>query len=147
VEVKNAMMLASTREDAEGLARKVTLLEEDLAADRQVWEASEREHRAHFEELTLLQTRGSELCHVIAGPPWEKHHLSKGMQLVTLRHTEMARKLTVYQAVVSSPWSRCSGARPVTPPVRRWWMSHSLNSKRWRGGACDMSGLSLESAT
>jgi hypothetical protein len=33
------------------------------------WEVSERECRVQFEELTLLQTRGSELCLTIVDPP------------------------------------------------------------------------------
>jgi hypothetical protein len=68
-EVENATALASTREDVEGLARKITLLEDELAAELQAREVSEREHREQFKELTLLQTRGSDLCHTIVGPP------------------------------------------------------------------------------
>jgi hypothetical protein len=37
-------------------------------ADRQAWEVSERECVAQFEEVTLLQTQGSELCHADVGP-------------------------------------------------------------------------------
>jgi hypothetical protein len=77
--VENAMALASTREDTEGLARKIALLEDDLAAEHWAQEASEREHRAHFEELTLLQTRGFELCHATIGPHRAKCHLFEGM--------------------------------------------------------------------
>jgi hypothetical protein len=54
VEEKNAMALASAQEDAEVLAWKVALLEDDLVAERRAWEASEREHRAHLKGLTLL---------------------------------------------------------------------------------------------
>jgi hypothetical protein len=43
-EAENAMVLASTHEDAKGLTRKVTLLKDDVAAERQAREASEREH-------------------------------------------------------------------------------------------------------
>jgi hypothetical protein len=68
-EVENATALASTREDVEGLARKITLLEDELAAELQAREVSERERREQFKELTLLQTRGSDLCHTIVGPP------------------------------------------------------------------------------
>jgi hypothetical protein len=63
---------------------------------------SKREHRAHFVELTLLQTLGSELCHATIGPPWAKHNLSEGMRLEALRHNEVARELTVFRAVMSS---------------------------------------------
>jgi hypothetical protein len=68
-EVENATALASTREDVEGLARKITLLEDELAAELQAREVSERERREQFKELSLLQTRGSDLCHTIVGPP------------------------------------------------------------------------------
>jgi hypothetical protein len=101
-EVENAMVLASAREDAEGFVRKITLLENELAVERQAREVSERERRARFEELTLLQTQSSELCHAIIGPPRSRHHLSEGMRLAALRHTEMAGELTAFQAVVSS---------------------------------------------
>jgi hypothetical protein len=62
----------------------------------------EREHREHFEELTLLQTRGNKLCLAIIGPPWVGNHLSEGMRIATLHHTKMARELAVLRAVVSS---------------------------------------------
>jgi hypothetical protein len=62
---------------------------------------SEREHRARFEELTLLQTQGSELCHAIVGPPRAKH-LSEGMQLAVLHHTKVAGELVAFRVVMSS---------------------------------------------
>jgi hypothetical protein len=46
---------------------------------------SERERQEQFEELTLLQTRGSELCHAIVGAPRVRNHFSEGMQLVADR--------------------------------------------------------------
>jgi hypothetical protein len=54
VEVENAVALASAHEDAEGFVRKITLLEDELVAERQVQEMSERECREQFEDLTLL---------------------------------------------------------------------------------------------
>jgi hypothetical protein len=66
------------------------------------WEEFEREHREQFEELTLLQTRGFELCLAITGPPQVRNHLSEGMQIATLHHIEMARELAVLQTAVSS---------------------------------------------
>jgi hypothetical protein len=75
VEAENTVVLASTREDAEGLVQKIALLEgeleeacqardvpeensrglSDMAADAERrWKVSEREHREHFEELTHL---------------------------------------------------------------------------------------------
>jgi hypothetical protein len=43
VEVENAMMLASAHEDAEGLVRKIVLLEGELVAEHQARDVSERE--------------------------------------------------------------------------------------------------------
>jgi hypothetical protein len=80
--------------DVEDLTRKVTILEA-LAEERQAWEASEKEHQEHFMELTLLHTRGSELCHAIVNPP-RARHMSKGMRLAALRHTGMAGELAAY---------------------------------------------------
>jgi hypothetical protein len=66
VDVETAAMLASTHEDAAAFTQKIALLEGEIASER----------REQFEELTLLQTRGSKLCHTIVGPPWTRHHLS-----------------------------------------------------------------------
>jgi hypothetical protein len=52
----------------------------DAAADAERrWEVSEKERREHFEELTLLQTWGFELCLAIIDPPQVMNHLSNGM--------------------------------------------------------------------
>jgi hypothetical protein len=136
VEVWNGTVLASARNDAEGPAWRVTLLGDNLVVDRWAQQASEWEYQAHFEELTLLQTQGSELCHAIIDPPQVKHHLSEGMQLATLCHTEMAEELTVFQAAVSSTVESVLG-----------WMSWSPNSKRWMGEAHDLRALPLRSMT
>jgi hypothetical protein len=45
-------------------------------------EVSEKEHQEQFEELTLLQTWGSELCLAIAGPPRVRNHLSEGCEML-----------------------------------------------------------------
>jgi hypothetical protein len=63
---------------------------------------SERECQEQFEELTLRQTRGSELCHAIIVPPWARHHLTKGMLLAALHHTEMVGVLAALQVAVST---------------------------------------------
>jgi hypothetical protein len=68
-EVENVTALASAREAVEGFVQKISLLEDDLVMERQARVVSEREHQVQFDELTLLQTRGSELCHAIIGPP------------------------------------------------------------------------------
>jgi hypothetical protein len=75
VEAENAAALASAREDAEGLVRKIALLEGELVEARRArevaeeksrglsnavanaehrWEVFEKECREHFEELILL---------------------------------------------------------------------------------------------
>jgi hypothetical protein len=54
------------------------------------------------QELTLLQTRGSELCLAIVGPPMVRGHLSEEMQSAIVCHTDMARILAMLRAVVSS---------------------------------------------
>jgi hypothetical protein len=112
VEVENATTLAFAREDAEDLARKVTHFEDELAAECRAQEMSEREHRACFEKLTLLQIRGSELFHAIISPPRAKH-LSEGMRLAALRHIEIVGELTVFQAAVSSIMESVLGRSPV----------------------------------
>jgi hypothetical protein len=68
VEAENPMMLTSGHDDAKGLAQKITLLEDELAAERRSWEVSERERREKFKELTLLQSRDSVMCHTIVSP-------------------------------------------------------------------------------
>jgi hypothetical protein len=111
-EVENATTLASTCEDAEGLAQKIALLEDELAAERRSREVSERGHQEQFEELTLLWTGGSELCHTIIGPPWVRHHLTEGMRLVALHHTKMAGELAVLRAAVSATAESVLGRSP-----------------------------------
>jgi hypothetical protein len=100
-EEENAMMFASACEDAEGLTRKVALLEDELAVEHRAWAMFEREHRACVEVLTLMQTWSFELSHAIIGTPWAKH-LSKGMWLASFHHTEMVRELAAFQVAVSS---------------------------------------------
>jgi hypothetical protein len=91
-EVENAAALASARQDVEGFVYKITLLEDKPVVKHQIQEVSERDRQAQFEEPTLLQTWYSDMCHAIIDPPRARHHLSKGMQLPALRHTEMARE-------------------------------------------------------
>jgi hypothetical protein len=78
VEAEHLIALASAHADAEGLARRIALLEGELAEESRARETSEREHRACSKELTLLQTRGSELCHAIVSAP-QARDLSEGM--------------------------------------------------------------------
>jgi hypothetical protein len=61
-----------------------------------------RECQERFQEFTLLQTWGSELCQTIVGPLRVRGHLSEGMWIVALHNTEMAEQLAVFWVVVSS---------------------------------------------
>jgi hypothetical protein len=111
-EAENVTALASAHGDAEGLVRKIVVLEGELVTERQTWEVSEREHREQFEELTLLETRGFELCPTVVGPPQARHHLFEGMQIAALRHTKMARELAALRAAVSSVVELVHGHSP-----------------------------------
>jgi hypothetical protein len=99
---ENAVALASAREDTKGLARTVPFLEDELVAERQAQEVFEREHQEQCEEITFLQTRCSEVCHAIIGPPRMKYHLSEGMQIVTLRYVEMTGEFAMLRATVTT---------------------------------------------
>jgi hypothetical protein len=67
METESATALASTRRETEGFAQRIALLKANsqslssVAADRR-WEEARRECRERVQELTLLQTRGFELC-------------------------------------------------------------------------------------
>jgi hypothetical protein len=85
----------------------------DAAADAERWQVeSKRGRQEQLEELTLLQTRGSELCFAIVGPPQARNHLSEGMQITALWHTEMARELAMLQTAVSSALEFMLGRLP-----------------------------------
>jgi hypothetical protein len=74
----------------------------DVVADaEQQQEESERGCQEHLEELTLLQTQGPELCFAILGPPWVRNHLSEGMWIASLHHTEMTGELVTPPTIVS----------------------------------------------
>jgi hypothetical protein len=73
---------------------------------------SERERRDQFEELTLLQARGSKLSHAIVGPPQGRHHLSEGMHFAALHYTKMAEELAMLWAAVSSVVESVLGCSP-----------------------------------
>jgi hypothetical protein len=111
VEAENSAVLSSARADAEGLTRKIILLEDEHVEEHRAHEASERENQERFEELTLLQTRGSELCLANIGLPWARD-MSEGMRLATLRHTEMVGELATFRAMVSSVMDLVLGHSP-----------------------------------
>jgi hypothetical protein len=111
VEAENSAALAFVHEDAEGLVRKIALLEDELMRECRARDMSKREHRACFEKLTLLQTHGSKLCHAVISPPLAKH-ISEGMRLAALRHTEVVGELVAFWAVVSSATKLVLGRSP-----------------------------------
>jgi hypothetical protein len=108
-----------------------------MACLTQRWEMFEREHREHFEELTLLQTWGSELCLVIVGPPQVRNHLSKGMHIASLCHTEMARELAALWLTVTSVVEFTLGRSPdetfrvevVDELVAKFWKLEERRSR------------------
>jgi hypothetical protein len=109
METESATALASTRRETEGFAQRIALLKANsqslssVAADAdRRWEEARRECRERVQELTLLQTRGFELCQAIVGPPKLRGQLSEGMWIVVTRHTEMAKQLTGLQATMFS---------------------------------------------
>jgi hypothetical protein len=114
-EAENVAVLASAREDAEDHIRKIILHEGELVVKLQAQEVSKREHREQFEELTLLQIRGFELCHVVVCPPRLRHHLSEGMWLAALHHTEMPESLPHFGWRCPLPRSQCLVAHPTAP--------------------------------
>jgi hypothetical protein len=96
-------------EVAEGTARG---LSDAVAGAEWRWEESERGLREQLGELTLLQTRGSKLCFAIVGPLRARNHLSEGMQITSLCHTEMAKELTVLWTMVYSAMEFTLGCSP-----------------------------------
>jgi hypothetical protein len=101
VEAENSTALTSTRSNVEGLAQKIALLESELTEDCQDRETSEREYWECFDELTLLQTQGSEMYLTIIGPP-RPRRLYEGKQLATLHHNKMVQELAMFWMAVSS---------------------------------------------
>jgi hypothetical protein len=75
-------------------------------------EVSKGECHEQFEELTLLQNQGSELCLAIVGPPKVRNPLSEGMRVATFLHTEMARELAMLRTTVSSAVESMLGRSP-----------------------------------
>jgi hypothetical protein len=70
-------------------------LSDAMVDAEQLWEESERECQERVQELTLLQPRGFELCPAVVGPPRVRSHLSEGMRLAALHHTEMAKQVAM----------------------------------------------------
>jgi hypothetical protein len=136
MEVESATMMASTHGEAEGFDRRTALLEGELMdawrardtaeanpqslssvvadVDRREEEA-ERDCWEWVQELTLLQTQGSNLCQAIVGPLKLRGHLSNWMRIAAACHTEMVEQLTALQAVMSSAAQSMLGHSPTKP--------------------------------
>jgi hypothetical protein len=75
--------VGTTEANSRGLSNAVA------NADRW-WEETKRECHEWVQELTLMQTWGFDLYQAIVGPPKVRGHLSKGMWIVAVHHTEDA---------------------------------------------------------
>jgi hypothetical protein len=139
VEAKNAAALASAHDDVKDFVWKITLLEGELVAEHRAGEVSMREGCEQFEELTLLQIRGSELCHAIISPIGGRHHLSEGMWPSTI--LKWPRSLPHFGWWCLLLRSRCLGGCLMTPFAWRLWVSWLPNSKSWRSATDGLSGL------
>jgi hypothetical protein len=85
----------------------------DAVANVEWWlEESKRECREQVEELTLLQTLGSELCLAVVGPLRVRSHLSERMWVFALRHTEMAGELATLRVAMASTAEFVLGCSP-----------------------------------
>jgi hypothetical protein len=150
-EVESIEVLASVREDAEGLIRKVTLLEGEHAEACQAWDVaeekfyslsdasadgvqrlvvSEMERQEQVEELSLLQAWGAELCLTIIGPSQVRSHLSTRMWVTALLHARMVRELTALRAAVSSTVELVLGCLP--DETSRVEIKNEMTAKFWR---------------
>jgi hypothetical protein len=103
----------------------------NTAADS-VWRlvVSEREHREQFEELSLLQARGSEMCLAIVGPPRVRNHLSVGMRAAAFHHTKRVGELAAPLAAVSSVAGSMLGCSPTE--TSRVEVMDELVAEFWR---------------
>jgi hypothetical protein len=73
-----------------------------MAGINRWWDDAKRQCQDFIQELTLLQNKGIELCLAIVGPLMVWHHLSDGMRIATICHTEMAGQLATLWAAMSS---------------------------------------------
>jgi hypothetical protein len=122
VEVKSAVALASARGEAKDLTRKIVLLKGELAEVRQAWDT--------------------------IGPPRVRSHMSEGMWITALRHTEMEEELAALRAAVSSVAEFTLGRSPneafrvkvVDELIAEFWKSEERRSRLERPGTrvCDL---------
>jgi hypothetical protein len=85
--------------------------------------ASEREHREQFEELSLLQARGSELCLTIVSSPQVRKHLSVGCGPLPFSIPKWSVILPHFKQQCLLPWSWCLGTHLMRPSEWKSWVS------------------------
>jgi hypothetical protein len=74
--------------------------------------ATEREHREHFEELSLVRSWGVELCLSIIGPSQVMSPLPVRMQAAALNYAGAVRELITLRAAMSSATELVLGRSP-----------------------------------
>jgi hypothetical protein len=132
-EMESIAVLVSACGDAEGLVRKVALLEGELMAAHRAWEkalekvcnlsnsladavhrlvVSETEHREQFREISFLWAWGAELCLTIVSLSTVKSPLMARMRVTTLHRARVVEELTVIRATVSSAVELVLGCSP-----------------------------------
>jgi hypothetical protein len=110
MEVERTAALASPHREVVGFAWRIVVLEDKLVEVHQARDTTEvnsqglsdvaanverrqedfeMECQERIQELTLLQTRGSELCKAIVSPLRVWSHLSEGMRIATLHHVSL----------------------------------------------------------
>jgi hypothetical protein len=118
-DLEHSTVLASACADAEGLARRIALLEGELAEECRAQEMCEREHRECFEELTLLQTRAP-CCIMLLSVLLRNDICLRGFDMQHSNILRSPRSLPHFGLRCPLPRSQCLGARPAIPPTRRW---------------------------
>jgi hypothetical protein len=119
VEAENSTALVSARADAEGLARKILLLESELVEERRAWETSEREHQERFVELTLLRL-GAPCCVMPSSALLGQDICLRGCNLQPFAILKWSGNMPHFLQWCPLPQSQCSGAHLATLPAR-WW--------------------------
>ena len=89
---EGADRLASVQAETDQLAGEVGALRSALEAAEAARRVAEERHEGVVNELTLLQTRGSELCSAILGAPTVQRPLSDVMQSAASSHRELVRQ-------------------------------------------------------
>jgi hypothetical protein len=157
-EVEDAMVLASVLEDADGLVRKVTILEGELVEAHQAREMAEEKFHilsdtsangARWLVVSKMdhQKQFEELCLAIVGSSRARNHLLKRMQAAAICHIEMAGELAALRAIVTFTVELVLGHLSDETFRVESWMSWLPNSGSWWCCAHDLSGPASGSTT